>query len=113
MKKSYLFIVVLVFVFATINSCGKNIEEVNTDFIGYWQGSDETKAYTIRIKEDGQGRYSYVGDGAMGNSEGRVRYRKGKLKIGALIGLEVNEMPSFNEGFWIMKVENVEYVRNN
>lgn len=96
-----------------MSSCGKKIEEVNTDFIGYWQGSDDTKAYTIRIKEDGQGRYSYVGDGEMGNSEGRVRYQKGKLKIGPFTGLEVNEEPTLNAGFWKMKVENVEYVRNN
>ncbi len=94
-------------------SCGKPIEEVNTDFIGFWQGSDTSKAYTIRIDENGRGKYSFVGGGQMGNSEGRFRYNNGKLRIGGLKALTVQEEPNFDGEFWIMKVEGVDYTRNN
>lgn len=113
MKKSYLVLALVSVLLVISSSCGKKIEEVNPDFIGFWQGNDDTKSYTIRIEEDGQGRYSYVGGGQMGNSEGRVRYRNGKLKIGPFTGLEVNQEPELSAGVWIMEVEGVIYFRNN
>jgi hypothetical protein len=94
-------------------SCGKAIEEVNPNFIGFWQGSDESKAYTIRIDENGKGKYSFVGGGKMGNSEGRFRYRNGKLRIGGMKTLTLEDEPSFDGDFWTMKVEGIIYRRNN
>lgn len=110
MKGSYFIIGSLILSILFI-SCGKNVEEVNPDFIGVWRGDSNNKTYTIRIGDDGQGRYSYVGDGEMGNSEGRVRYRNGKLKFGALSSIKVDKYPEFDGEFWGMVVEGVEYVR--
>lgn len=94
-------------------SCGKTVEEVHPEFIGYWQGSDEFKSYVIRIKEDGTGRYTYVGNGEMGNAEGKTRFSNGKLKFGAVTGLKVNKEPENNGDQWEMIVNDILYIRNN
>ena len=112
MKKQYSTLILLSFFFI-FSSCGKKIEEVNPDYIGFWQGNDDVKSYTIRIEENGQGRYSYVGGGEMGNAEGRVRYRNGKLKIGPFKGLEVSKEPTLSAGLWTMEADGILYVRNN
>lgn len=113
MKKQYSFLMLVALVLIFSTSCGKKIEEVNPNFIGFWQGSDATKSYTIRIEEDGQGRYSYTGGGEMGSAEGRVRYRNGKLKIGPFKGLEINNEPKLLAGVWTMEADGVTYTRTN
>jgi hypothetical protein len=109
-KLKTLLIISILFVF---QSCGKNVSEVKPEFIGYWLGSDDVKSYVIRIKEDGFGRYSYVGNGEMGNSEGTTRYSNGKLRFGALKGLVVNKEPTFNGNEWEMIVDDILYIRSN
>ena len=105
------------FILATISmafiifSCGKKVEEVNSDFIGFWNGQDSAKTYTIRIESDGQGRYSSMGGGQSTNAEGRVRYRNGNLRFGPFKSLEVETYPTLSSEGWIMKVEGIEYVK--
>lgn len=109
-NKVYLLLNILA-VFLFLSSCGKKVQEVNSEFIGVWTGDKDNIAYTIRIDKEGQGRYSYVGDGKMGNSEGRVRYRNGNLKFGTLSSLKVNSYPELKDDFWVMKVDEVEYFK--
>lgn len=92
-----------------LSSCAKTIDETHPEFIGFWQGNNDLKAFSIRINPDGRGKYSYTGDGQMGNFDGRIRIKNERLIIGTK-RLKINLFPfSEADGFIYMNIDGVSY----
>lgn len=101
-------LIIVVVIILTFANCREKIHQNHPEFIGFWKGNDKLKSYTIRITDDGEGRYAYVGDNDMRNYEGKARYKNGELIIG-LKRLTVNQMPYNSEGKQKMEVDGIVY----
>ena len=107
MMRNFLAFGILIFIL--FQSCTK-INETHPEFIGFWKGSTDEKVYTIRVNEDGTGKFSFTGNGKMGNNSGNVRYKNGNLKIG-IRNYTVNKEPFSCEDGIKMEVEGIVFDR--
>lgn len=95
----------------TLFGCGKTAIDVDESFLGFWKGSDEKYEYIFRFEEDGEGRYSYNGNGDFGNSEGKVRIKNDALKIGWK-SWAIEQYPTENaESKITMIVDGLEFIK--
>jgi hypothetical protein len=96
-----------------MNSCGKKVEKGNTDYIGFWQGSDGTKTYVIDIDSNSEGRHSEC-EGALNCSEweGKARLKNDQLKIG-IKKLDIDQEPQETAGIWTMQIGGILYQKSN
>lgn len=89
-------------------SCGKKVSEVDANYIGIWEGADNNGVYSIRIDEESNGRYSFVGDSEMDAAEGKARINNSTLTI-SLKRLSIDSPPTENEGKWTMIIDGITY----
>lgn len=102
--------VLLLLAFLILTSCGKEITTEAPEFLGFWEGKKDNVAYTIRIDDDGHGRYSSVGNGEMDAAEGSARINNNTLRIG-LRRLTIDKHPEETNGNWEMTVNGIIYSR--
>jgi len=93
----------LIFVFM---SCGKQLDDMQSDFFGVWKGEADGVSYTLRLDEEGNGRYAWVGNEDMKNIEGRARIKEDVLHI-SIRSFKINRFPFMEEGFYYMEMEGV------
>ncbi|MGV3629774.1 MAG: hypothetical protein ACO1O6_01135 [Bacteroidota bacterium] len=62
-------------------SCKKKVNEVNSDFIGYWTASDPESSYLINIMEDSEAVYYKETGNKDKDVRGNARVRNDKLTI--------------------------------
>jgi len=94
-----------------MSACGKKVDKGNTDYIGFWEGTANSKNYVLNIGSDSEGRLSEC-EGALNCSEweGKARVKNDQLKIG-LKKLDVNQEPKLIAGDWTMTIDGVVYVK--
>ena len=76
----------LIFILSSIlllsfTSCKKKVTEVNTDYIGHWEGEDSDGYYTLSIEEDSHAEYYKWNGIAELNINGKAKIKNDKLKI--------------------------------
>ncbi len=91
-----------------ISSCGKSVDEVSSDFIGNWKGEKDDLSYIIRLDENGDGRFGYVGNGTSTNVQGRARINNETLRI-SMRRFEINQFPYLQDSIFFMEVDGVVY----
>ena len=93
------------------SSCGKKVDKGNTDFIGFWEGTDGTKTYIIDIGSDSKARHSEC-EGILNCSEweGKARIKNDQLKVGVK-KLDIGQEPAESGTDWTMTVEGIVYTK--
>ena len=89
-------------------SCRKKVSEVDADYIGIWEGADNNGVYSIRIDEQSNGRYSFVGESKMDAAEGKARINNSTIII-SFKRLSIDSPPTESEGNWTMVIDGISY----
>lgn len=90
--------------------CGKQLDETQSDLFGVWKGEDKGVSYILRLDEEGNGRYAWVGNEDMKNIEGRARIKGDVLRI-SVHSFQINRFPYVEEGIYFLELEGVTFKR--
>jgi hypothetical protein len=93
-----------------VTSCAKRIEDVNTDYYGYWESIDVNGFKEFDINQGISSYISYEGIKTVSSTgTARVRKNESKLKIG-FKGFKVNTPPyQDSNGTFFMVIEGDTY----
>lgn len=113
MNRSLYLLVVLPLAVATISltSCKKKIHKVNEDYIGYWEGDDDSKLYTFDIADDSQATYEEIGAFSNVSITNKLRIRDEKMRLGVIKRFTVDQHPTSTDSgnVWTMVLDGVTY----
>lgn len=111
MKHFFLFALLATFL---VTGCGKQVTEVDLNYVGSWYGSDGSATYTLYIGIDSQGTWNKYSGATTSFAEGRATINSSgsKLKVG-IKGLRIDQAPTYNSvsGDYTMVLEGVTYYR--
>lgn len=103
-------ILVLFFVIISLAACRDKLTMEHPEFIGFWEGSDDKKVYSLRVDEQGSGTFAFVGDGQMRSFRGIIRINGNKIRVGTRI-LEIITFPILEDGFFMANLDGIEFRR--
>ena len=101
---------VLLIVLFSLAACGDKIILEHPEFIGFWEGADDKKVYSLRVEEDGSGTFAFVGDGKMRSFRGIIRINGNRMRVGTRT-LEIITFPIMQDGFFITNLDGIAFRR--